>query len=471
MTYILSRAFRLFAIIMLLFIGATSTEAKPSEAAKPTMWRMVWVDDFGVSDLPHEGLRKHLESFTRTATIHTAVEDGQHITVSAYVGCNGMGRQTSRRIVTPAKTIETLKDGKPHYDTIPAEYETVSGWYTTQTACRKSHEIDGKTYALDWFSKMEAFLFTNAQSAVHALSDGQLEWISEAGQAIAKFEKVPEAFSGNTYWELDPEIHEDDPILAKYFGANTITLRFPHLSSHRPCDRVYAQVEMTDKTFNLSDEVRAYPCEELSYLLNGQRYIHSSPEHSLQSLLEQTLPEITQYKFLETDKTKRLLLSNQNGEALLYFRATEKSPLRGIEFQTRIYDMLDDHEWTLEPTKRLRHKAIKDVSPIRTLRHHGYNISGKKEGPKTRATLVSSMDCALQGLNVNGRSHNMNVYNPDSKWSGLPECKGESVEKIRTELGKAKKILFDDNHLIFYDGDWNEVMRAKRGRRLIGEEN
>ena len=58
----------------------------------------------------------------------------------------------------------------------------------------------------------------------------------------------------------------------------------------------------------------------------------------------------------------------------------------------------------------------------------------------------------------------MNVYN--SNLDAYPRCHGPAGSELKAEWKKAKKLLFDDSYLIFYDEDWNEVMRSKRGKSL-----
>ena len=151
-----------------------------------TRWRMVWVNDFGQQNLQHDGLAPFLENYIRSVSIYTKIEDGQLVTTSASAGCNRMGQETLRVVVTPARTVQSYQNGKVQYETTPATYKTETAWSRTSKACRVMREIDGKTYRTIWMMDMEDFIMENVESAVHSRKDDKLEWIDADGSVIAK---------------------------------------------------------------------------------------------------------------------------------------------------------------------------------------------------------------------------------------------------------------------------------------------
>lgn len=445
--------------------------AEPQEATDQTSWRMTWVEDFGTTltwdenyeatQLPHKDWAPHLENYIRTVKIQTSMIDGKFSTVSASAGCNGIGRDIRRRVVTPAKTIETIRDGQAHYETTPAVFENYDEWFTTQKGCTWGQEIDGKKYGFNWISLMERFLLKNAPNATLSRKANSLEWIGPSGTAIARFEKLPDVLMHQNYWEIDPNFHDDDPVLARYLGPGKISISFPKISFYRACSRLFSKVDATDIGFEISNEVSVYPCEDISYLLNGQRLAYTTNNTAPENLLARHLPEVARYTIAEEGETQRLTLSDKDGKSLVHLISSDVRPLNSQQNELRIYDTLDDHEWIMEPTANLSADVIRTLNPVRIFRHHA-NI---KEGPKTKATLISGQDCALRGFGVTGRNQSMAVYRPRSLKT-YNECESAEASALKTEWAKARRMLFDDNTLVFYDENWTEVMKARRGQPL-----
>ena len=429
------------------------------QLADKTRWKMVWVKDLPMHNLPHPDLAHDLDNFIKTVNIHTSVIDGKTILTAASATCNFMGRSVRRKIVTPAKTTETLRDGAPHYETMPAVYKTQFDFSTTQKGCYFKREINGETYELGWPTEMEHFLIENIDTPIKVRGGNILEWADESGEVIARFEKLHDISKHKHFWTLDPDIHPDDPVLADYFGPAAISINFPKITSHRGCASIYAPFMLNENRFSITDEVKTYPCKDLSYLVDGQRQPHAPVATSAENILQTYLPRVSKYTVTGKDETRRLVLSDDNGNALLSFIPTPRRPSSNPKRTQKIYDHLDNHEWIIEP--RARDRAGASVSPIRVFRHSGY----MQDGPKTQAVIVSAKDCALSGLNINPNNLAMNVYSADGQ-KIYKTCNGPEALAVKAQWGEAKKLLFDDTHLIFYDENWGEVMRARRGKAI-----
>ena len=443
------------------------------EVSNLTRWRMVWVNDFGQQNLQHEGLAPFLDNFIRLVTIHTELEDGQPMTTRLSSGCNYIKWNTYKRIVTPVRTVETYRDGKLHYDTIPATYETHSDWYNqTQKTCFLRREIDGKAYSTSWYMTMEKFLMENGRNAAHSHKGDKLEWIDAEGSIIARFEKLPDIFIDTHFWKLDPIMHTDDPILAQYFGPAKLFISFPDFRYYRPCDQLSARVKFTGRGSQLFGDVveSSVACEDLSYLVDGQRYPYTPGNTAPNNLLARYLPEVTQYE-LKDDAyyPRQLTLSDEDGKPLLHLISVTGF-WSEFEAQTHIYDQLDNHEWIIEPTANVTPDVISATSPIRIYRHHhGYKSADYKGHAKMNASIITAQDCVVYGLKVNGRNQSMTRLKPRLK--AYNKCDSSEVSKFNAEFVKAKKFLFDDTYLIFYDEDWNEVMRTRRGKSIEASED
>lgn len=433
--------------------------ALTEQLADKTRWQMVWVKDLPMHNLPHPDFADDLDNFIKTVNIHTSVIDGKTILTAASANCNFMGRSVSRQIVTPAKTTETIRDGTPHYETVPAVFKTYLSFSTTQKACYFKRDINGETYELGWHTEMEHFLIENIDTPIKIRGGTILEWTDESGEVIARFEKLPDISTHKNFWRLDPDIHPDDPVLENYFGRATISISFPRMSSNRACSRIYVPVMIKEDTFAITDDVKSYPCKDLSYLVDGQRQPYTPIATSAENMLQTYLPRVSKYTVTGNDETRRLVLSDDNGNALLSFIPTPRRPSSDQKKRQNIYDHLDNHEWIIQP--RDGDNASASVSPIRIIRHSGY----LQDGPKTQAVIVSAKDCALSGLNVNPNNLAMNVYSADSQ-KIYKTCDSPEALAVKSQWEKTKKLLFDDAHLIFYDENWGEVMRARRGKAI-----
>lgn len=435
--------------------------ALTEQLADKTRWQMVWVKNLPMHNLPHPDFADDLDDFIETVNIHTSVIDGKTILTSASANCNFIGRSVRRKIFTPAKTTETIRDGTPHYETVPAVFKTYLSFSTTQKACYLPREIDGKTYRLIWPTQMEEFLISNINTPIKIRGGTILEWADKSGEVIARFEKLPDITTHKNFWRLDPDIHPDDPVLENYFGRATISISFPKLSSNRACSRIFAPVMIKEDTFAITDDVKSYPCEELSVLVDGQRQPYTPVATSAENMLQTYLPRVSKYTVTGEDETRRLVLSDENGNALLSFIPTPRRPSSNPKRTQKIYDRLDNHEWIMQP--RAGDRVSASFSPIRIIRHSGY----MQDGPKTQAVIVSAKDCALSGLNVNPNNLAMNVYSADSQ-KIYKTCDRPEALAAKAQWEKAKKLLFDNTHLIFYDENWGEVMRARRGKVIEG---
>jgi len=454
------------AVILLMAFAVLSAPTLAAESADRTMWRMVWVDyDLAFDELPHEDLAPYLEDFIRTVTIETDSLDDEPLPVRISAGCNNVGRSRGWRIAVPEQTIETIQDGKPHFETIPATFERrTSEWTSTLKACGRLHRIEGKSYTVYWPNSLEVFLLKHAKVAVLTEEGDGLDWADETGTVMARFEKLPDLYARNIYWRLDPQLHEDDPVLVKNFGPASIVFGFSYMSSSRSCGNFHARTEITDKTFKLLKPFAARPCKDLYDLLNGQAVPYTPTTASTENTLERILPKITQYAVTGTGKDRRLTMSDQNGRALLHLLISERGLHRREHINANIFDQLDDYEWIMEPTGSLSAETLRDTNPIRIIK---YNKVRKK---KSKAAIISAQNCTIHGLKVNGKPHRMNVYSSYSR-GPYRGCEGEKVNEIREDWANARNILFDDSNLIFYDNDWTEVMRARRGPRLEVSDN
>ena len=93
--------------------------------------------------------------------------------------------------MTPARTIETIRDGKPHYTTIPATYKAYVDIVMTQTGCTLTPIVNGVSYPTNWMEKMEDFIGEQIRTGTPARNADTLEWINEDGKVMAKYEKQP----------------------------------------------------------------------------------------------------------------------------------------------------------------------------------------------------------------------------------------------------------------------------------------
>ena len=473
----------LYAFLVAAILLGSAVQASEAivedDIADLSIWRMVWIKDFVAKDwlvnkshyysaanmpeISRENLPQRLESYIRSVNIHTAVIDGELLTTRASAGCNGMGRSMRKVVVTPAQTVEIFRDGITQYETTPATYKTETSWFTTQKACSIGLKIDGKAHDTNWIAIMESFIMANGDKVSHSRIGETLEWKNVDGTIIARFEKLPNIVMHKHFWRLDPDVHEYDPVIKRYFGAANIVVSYPKLSSYTFCGPIYAPIDVTDKRFKLSDKMRVNPCGDMSYLVNGQRFPYTPTDNAVHNLLERLLPNVAQYAVSETGDTRRLALSDEEGNTLINLVSTDEGPWRSQLSSARVYDELDDYEWNIETNQIVTSNAIEALSPIRIFSHRGY----MKDGPKTQAAIISAQNCAISGLNIRGQS--ANIYKPFGL-KGYDKCEDAAANALATELGKTKKLLFDDTHLIFYDGDWNEVMLAKRGASLIEPE-
>jgi len=458
---------------------AASEAITEDDISNVSVWRMVWIKDFAAKDwlvnsqyysavnmpeIRREDLPQRLERYIRSVNIHTAVISGELLTTRASAGCNGMGRSTRKVVATPARIVRKYREGKLRYETVPATYKMESfGWGTTQKACSLGLKIDGKLHDTNWIAMMEKFIMANGNKVSHSRTGETLEWKNVDGTIIARFEKLPNIVMHKHFWRLDPDVHEYDPVIKRYFGSANIVVSYPKLSSYTFCGPIYAPIDVTDNRFKLSDEMRVNPCEDLSHLVNGQRFPYTPNDNAVHNLLARHLPNVAQYAVSDTGDTRRLTLSDEGGNTLIGLISTDEGPWRSQLSKARIYDELDDYEWIIESSQIETSNAIKALSPIRIFSHRGY----VKDGPKTQAEIISAQNCAITGLNIRGQS--ANIRKPfDLK--DYDTCEEVAANALAAELGKTKKLLFDETHLIFYDDEWNEVMRAKRGKSLLGIE-
>ena len=463
LNYLIFSLLHLVTVVSLVAILSLQAVAQQSANAKDlTMWRMIWVDDFGVAELPHEDIAPYLDDFIRSVKITTSRIDGQLVNTRASAGCNGMGRSTSRRIVTPAKTIESYRDGKLHYETTPATYETITGWSTTQKGCSLLREIGGKKYNLNWFSPMEDFLLSHAPNVSLIRKDNHLEWADTSGTIIARFVKLPDIVLQYQGWFFDPDRHSDDPVMSKYFGPAKVYLNFPSLSYHRACERVSTPIELSETRLHITGKIYSSSCDGISYLINGQRHPYEPQKHAPHNLLNQVLPKVTHYEFSDNGETKRLTLLGEDNNKLLHLIASDEGPSRQQATISHRLEALASHEWILDRTESLHRRDLKAISPIRIFRHHGYST----EGPKNYASIISAQDCAINNLHLNGYNQHMNIHHVSRYLDNFQACDEDLVSEIRAEWGKTRNMLYDENYLIFYDTEWKEVMRARRGEPL-----
>jgi len=156
-----------------------------------TEWQMVWAGDFGADPVSPPGLAAELDKFIRSVSLRTGHVGGELVISSGYAGCNGIGREIRRRIVTPARTTETIRDGKPHYTTIPATYKAYVDIIMSQTACQLTPKVDGVRYPTNWIEMIEDFIGEQIRTGTPARNGDTLEWINEVGKVMAKYEKQP----------------------------------------------------------------------------------------------------------------------------------------------------------------------------------------------------------------------------------------------------------------------------------------
>ena len=406
------------ACAMAVFVMVSLTTGVPAAAeskapssdpteqySQQTRWQMVWVKDLPSDDFEHPDLAVLWDGFMKQVNIHTAVIDGEITLTSASAKCNFMGRSLRRRVVKPALTTETLRDGKLHYETVPAVYEPYWEFSTTQKACSFRHEIEGEIYDVDWPMQMERFLSGNNDTPINIRAGNILEWEDESGEIIARFEKLPGISIHKNYWRLDPDIHSDDRVLEQYFGPATVVINFPKISSYRGCSRIYAQTALNQNKFSIIGEVKAYPCKDLSALVGGERMPYTPGANSAENILETHLPNVSQYVVTEEGDTRRLVLSDDNGNALINLISTSERPARKQDISARIYDLLDEHEWVIEPGKG--DAVSPKASPIRILGHLAY----RHDLAKSQASLISAQGCALRGLNIDGKMYEKRELN------------------------------------------------------------
>jgi len=156
-----------------------------------TKWQMVWAGDFGADPVSPPGLAAEFDKFIRSVSLRTGHVGGELVISSGYAGCNGIGREIRRRIVTPARTTEIIRDGKPHYTTIPATYKAYVETVMTQTGCSLTPIVNGVSYPTNWIEKMEDFIIEQIRTGTLAPNGDTLEWINEDGKVMAKYEKQP----------------------------------------------------------------------------------------------------------------------------------------------------------------------------------------------------------------------------------------------------------------------------------------
>jgi len=194
-----------FIVIFVSFVlsGCNSNAEKPQAFTKPTYddiqhasnpvrWQMVWVDNFGISEITNPRLEAQLETFISGVSITTKEVQGRLITFKAGTGCWGMTYELRRRIITPAQTKEKIQqDGGVEYEVIPATYKPYVDVVSVGGACTYHPTIDGKVYNLNWFEPMEDFISLNFQKAENRIDGNMLKWVGPNGKILARFEKIP----------------------------------------------------------------------------------------------------------------------------------------------------------------------------------------------------------------------------------------------------------------------------------------
>lgn len=162
-------------------------------ASNPMQWQMVWVDDFGISEITNPLLEAELETFIKGVQIYTMDIDGRVVTTRASTaGCWAITYDVRRRVVTPARTEEkTQQDGSIGYDVIPANLEAYVDIVSVGGACTYHLKIEGKVYDLNWFEPMNDFISLNFRQAVNRIEGNKLAWVDPNGKIIARFEEPP----------------------------------------------------------------------------------------------------------------------------------------------------------------------------------------------------------------------------------------------------------------------------------------
>ena len=162
-------------------------------ASNPMQWQMVWVDDFGISELPHASLDSHLETFISGVKITTSEIDGKLVTMLARTsGCWAIMYEVRQVVITPARTEEKIQpDGSIEYDVTPATYKPRVDTISVGGACTYHPKIAGKEYDLNWFEPMNDFLKLNFHQSVNLREDNILEWGDSNGKTLARFKELP----------------------------------------------------------------------------------------------------------------------------------------------------------------------------------------------------------------------------------------------------------------------------------------
>lgn len=425
-------------------------------------WHMTWSNEL-------EALKNRIIDYSyliAPVTIQTVFVDNKLLTYRAYAGCNRISGSLQKYILKPETLSVKVVNGGVSYETTPEDIGTrISELTRTLKGCNRVAEgKDGNQVYIDISSTMESFILKNAPKATHIHNGDELKWVDENGVIIARFEKLADLTIQRNLWVLDPEIHDNDPILEQYFPPARVRIDFPYTSISRGCGSFLAKVDITDKNFQLSSKVSTLECEDLFDLDKGQRVPYTPNEDATYNLLARYMPQIKSYRVTGDDETRRLVLSNHEGKDLLHLISFKSLSRR--QYQTHIYDQLDGHEWVIEPHENITKQTLNSVNPVRIFRSESL-----KDEPKGRASIVSAQNCNIFGLNVSRSNttylkseHLMNVYN--SNLNAYPRCHGPAGSELKAEWKKAKKLLFDDSYLIFYDEDWNEVMRSKRGKSL-----
>ena len=162
-------------------------------ASNPAQWQMVWIDNFGISEITDQRLEDQLEIFIKGVRIITYEINGRLITIKARTaGCWSIAYEARRIIVIPARTEEKVQqDGSIEYDHTPATYKPSLDVVAVGGACTYHPEIDGKVYDLNWYEPMNAFISLNFQKAENRIDGNMLEWVGPNGKTLARFEKIP----------------------------------------------------------------------------------------------------------------------------------------------------------------------------------------------------------------------------------------------------------------------------------------
>ena len=434
-----------------------------SKVESPRMrWHMTWSKKLDEIKLR---LKDSYSDLITPVTIETVLIDNKLITYSGFAGCNRFSGGYQRYILKPETLKVKVKEGVIYYETTPEDIGTrITAFRSTLKGCqRKQHKEGGQELSYNP-AILESFISKNALKVTHKWEGNTLEWQNESGEVIARFEKLADLTIQRNFWVLDPNKHDNDPILEQYFPPARVKIDFPHISISRGCGTFLARVDITDKNFQLSSKVSHYPCEDLFDLDKGQRVPYTPNEDAPYNLLARYMPQIKFYRLTGDGETRGLVLSNHDGKDLLYFIPSE--PFSRTPYRTHIYDQLDGYEWNIQPHENISAQTLTRMNPIRIFRSEYI-----KDEPKGRASIISTQNCSIYGLNVSRSNttfikseHRMNVYN--SKLKSYPRCHGPAAAELKAEWKKAKKLLFDDNYLIFYDEDWNEVMRSTRGKSL-----